>query len=168
MSNDCKVCIQSLAAYNNGRLINEWLDFPIHEDDLDAAKARVLSRGGGEELMIADSAGFPFRVGEYDSLTKLNEWAEVIEDRQVDEDALRAYCDNMNVGADSDPHETIRAFEAAYIGEYRRPENFAMEHWYGVEQIPEEFHCYIDWDSVARTMLSEGFFENNGYYFYNH
>lgn len=166
MSNDMRVCIQSLAAYNGGRLVFEWLDFPMGEDELAEAQARVLSRGGGEELMIADSEGFPFKVGEYDSLTKLNEWAEDLDGRRgFDAEAFAAYCENIHVKVEDDPLDVIEDYEEAYVGEFRSRADFAEETMCGVIEIPEHLQYYIDWEKMGRDMVLDGYYETRGYYF---
>jgi len=160
-----RICLQNLAAYNDGRLVFEWLDLPLSEDEIEGARRRVLRAGGGEELMLADSEGFPFPVGEYDSLDKLNDWAEALDNRGFNHDAFDAYCDNMHVSLGSDPIDTISEFEEAFIGEFRSHGDFAEDTMNGIIEIPEHLQYYIDWEKMGRDMVHEGYFETRGYYF---
>jgi len=162
-----RICIQNLSAYNGGRLIFEWLDLPASEDEIHAAQSRILEKGGGEELMLADSEGFPFKVGEYDSLARLNEWAEALDGEDVE--MIEAYCGNIHITADSDPRNTIQDAKDAFVGEFRSRAEFAEETYLSVyeREIPDFLRNHIDWYSVGSELLNDHW-EINGYYFRNH
>lgn len=162
-----RVCLQNLSAYNDGRLVFEWLDLPLPEDEIEQARRRVLRAGGGEELMLADSEGFPFKVGEYDSLDSLNNWAEALENAN-DPEMVAAYLANMDHGVDDDPKSVIEDAEERFIGKFESRADFAEEYVGQSIDVPEALQYYIDWDRMGRDCLMDGYFESNDHYFYNH
>ena len=103
------VCIGNYGAYNNGYLIDRWVDLPMDEGDL----ARLLRDmeaenrdiGAGEEFYVSDYDGTPFGIGcgsrgpfsEHTPIGSLNLLAQVMEDHPrecgIVQMALDAGCD---------------------------------------------------------------------------
>lgn len=103
------VCIGNYGAYNNGYLIDRWVDLPMEPGDL----ARLLHDmefenrdiGAGEEFYVSDFDGTPFGIGygsrspfsEYTPIESLNLLAQVMEDHPrecgIVQMALDAGCD---------------------------------------------------------------------------
>ncbi|MBR0405574.1 MAG: antirestriction protein ArdA, partial [Eggerthellaceae bacterium] len=86
------VCIGNYGTYNNGYLIDRWVDLPMDPGDL----AHLLHDmefenrdiGAGEEFYVSDYDGTPFGIGygsrgpfsEYTPIESLNLLAQVMED----------------------------------------------------------------------------------------
>ena len=103
------VCIGNYGAYNNGYLIDRWVDLPMDSGDL----ARLLRDmeaenrdiGAGEEFYVSDYDGTPFGIGygsrgpfsEHTPIESLNLLAQVMEDHPrecgIVQMALDAGCD---------------------------------------------------------------------------
>ena len=80
--------ITDLAEYVGGQLIGEWVAFPV--DDLDETLQGILTQPD-HEYFLTDWEGFPFQVGEYSSLQKINEQArEYGELQEYEQEAFRA------------------------------------------------------------------------------
>ena len=73
-----RIWIGNLGKYNEGYLVGEWVDLPC--DDFDEVFERIGINERYEETFIADFENdYGYEVGEYDSLTMLNEVAETLE-----------------------------------------------------------------------------------------
>lgn len=103
------ICIGNYGAYNNGYLIDRWVDLPMGSGDL----ARLLRKmeeenrgiGAGEEFYVSDYDGTPFNVAyggsgpfsECTPIESLNLLAQVMEDHPrecgIVQMALDAGCD---------------------------------------------------------------------------
>lgn len=100
-----KVFITDLAAYNEGNLVGKWVELPMEEEELETVIQEILQEGHCGEVLCYHEEWFitdyeaPFRVGEYEDIYRLNEWAERLEDcredcRQEDyEDVIQAIFD---------------------------------------------------------------------------
>lgn len=80
------IYLTNLAAYTRGRLQGEWVALPIDEEELAKVYKRIgigkASEGMDEEVFITDweSEINGVRIGEYESVSKLNEFAEQLEE----------------------------------------------------------------------------------------
>jgi antirestriction protein len=106
------VWIGSLHAYNCGSLVGEWTD-AFDLDQLQEVEARVLKRGGGEEIALMDFEGFGDMIGEYTQLDRVAEIAAAIEDHG---EALVLYASHAGFDADDDLAEFVERFESAHAG----------------------------------------------------
>lgn len=159
---DFRVCIQNLNAYNNGRLVFEWTD--VDFNTIEETVKRVLAHGG-EEYEIADTEGFPVPVPSSTQFEDLISWKEELETTHLSEEIVAAYCNHHGFDVTDDSRACIGAAEDAYIGTFATAEAFAVEYWGDGRDIPEDVRPYIDWDMVARDLLLDGYFEENGHYF---
>lgn len=162
-----RVWIGSLAAYNAGRLIGEWVD----ADDLDTlqeAAERVLKRGGGEEIALMDREGFGDLIGEYTQLERVAEIAQAIEEHGepfvIFWTSEPSWFESLEIGEASD------TFEEAYCGggwdsmrDYA--ENLAEE----LGAIPDDLSwplTHIDWEGAARELeIGDGYWIQDGHVF---
>ena len=74
--NEIRIALTNLADYNAGKLNFTWLTLPATEDELEEAFEEI---GNPEEHFISDYEA-PFSIGEYTSITKLNEMMEALSD----------------------------------------------------------------------------------------
>jgi antirestriction protein len=73
-SKEIKIYVANLSEYNNGRNLGEWFELPCSFYDI-KKKLRLDEPDYGEEWIILDYEA-PFKIGEYDSIEKLNKYAE--------------------------------------------------------------------------------------------
>ena len=80
------IYLTNLGKYNEGSLIGEWVSLPVNEDELNEVLKRIGINEEYEEYFITDyDSDIPgLYIGEYDSLSELNEIAEQIEDMDPD------------------------------------------------------------------------------------
>ena len=93
-----RVYLTNLGKYNEGELVGEWVDLPISDDELDEVLKRIgisdtPDENGNiyEEYFITDyeSDIDGLTVDEYESLSRLNDLAEVLED--MDDSDIRIF-----------------------------------------------------------------------------
>ena len=104
------ICIGCYASYNAGYLVDEWIDLPMPDDELDAALGRIRAHAQRltgdlcEELYVSDYDGMPLGVpygtgvfGECTPIRYLNVLARLIEryprEAEVVAAALGCGCD---------------------------------------------------------------------------
>lgn len=75
-----KIALTNLGKYNEGELVYTWLELPATDDGIRSAFESIGVKAGTEyeEHFISDYDA-PFRIGEYESIEKLNEVAEALE-----------------------------------------------------------------------------------------
>ena len=77
MTDDMQVYIANLGKYNEGYLVGAWFSFPIDEEDV---KEKIGLNDQYEEYAIHDTDNFPMEIGEYVSISELNQMYEMMED----------------------------------------------------------------------------------------
>lgn len=77
MTDDMQVYIANLGKYNEGYLVGAWFSFPIDEEDV---KEKIGLNENYEEYAIHDTDNFPMEIGEYVSISELNQMYEMMED----------------------------------------------------------------------------------------
>lgn len=118
-----RIYLTNLGKYNEGELVGEWVDLPISEDEF----AEVLKRIGisdtpdengiiYDEYFITDyeSDIDGLSVDEYESLSRLNDLAEVLED--MDDNDIKIFEAAVEAGdADIDDLEDFDTDEFLFI-----------------------------------------------------
>ena len=72
------IFITNLGKYNEGELIGEWVTLPISEEELKKVCERIGINEDYEEYFITDYECDFMKIGEYESISSLNEIAEKI------------------------------------------------------------------------------------------
>lgn len=145
-----RVWIGSLAAYNAGQLVGEWVD----ATDLEAMEA-VAAKLPGEEYALMDREGFGGLIDEYTALDTVAAIAEALEEHG---EAFRLYVENEGYSlGPEDVQSCVGDFEEAYVGERDSFREYAEEFvsevgWGGLEQIPDELWGYLDFEMIARDL----------------
>ena len=171
--------ITNLGKYNEGELIGKWIEFPASDDELQQVLKEIgccyTDENGRrhnimyEEFFFTDwNNDISFDFGEYPSISEVNDIAERVE-------ALAAYeLDVLKVilkEHTSDVDEALRIVEAC---DYRTwdgcdnmadvAKNMADEYDY-LDDIPERFQCYIDYEKWGRDLEIKGtFLEGDGFF----
>ena len=145
------VFIQSLADYNAGRIVGEWVDLTDKdENDLQNAINKVLSQSQeeiAEEWEFADYDGFyNLSLCSYTSIKTVIELAAAINEHG---EPYAIYADY--VGLD---YATIEGFEDSYRGEWESFKDYAIELFNEcyLNEIPESMRFYIDYEAFASDL----------------
>lgn len=167
---DPRVWIGALAAYNAGYLHGSWVGMNRELPDIENDRDHVLATSpepAEEEWFIADSDNYgELRVGEYESLERLQIVAEAIAEHG---EAVTAWLEH--VGWDDTDAEALRyrisQFEDAYLGEYDDARDYVAHYLdeSGLqdeidrlrEQLPEGLQGYLTFDEAgyARDLTVE-------------
>ncbi len=160
-----KVFITDLAAYNEGNLVGKWVELPKDEDELEEIIREILNEGHCGEVLCYHEEWFitdyeaPFRVGEYEDIYRLNEWAERLEDCREEDDVVRAIFDHAG--------SIEKGLDILEDGRYRvfyDCRNMADVAWTIVDErgllsdIPENIAQYFDYEAYGSDLEIEGTF----------
>lgn len=81
-----KIFLTNLGKYNEGELVGKWLDLPIYDIEDALLEIGVAENTMYEEYFISDySSDIDIKISSYESLTKLNKMAELLEDKDADD-----------------------------------------------------------------------------------
>ena len=153
MSNDIRIYVADLAAYNNGKLHGVWI---IATDDLDDIREQVNQmlaespEGFAEEYAIHDYEGFDgYALSEYEGLEAAHDIACFIEEYpDFAGELLNNFGGNLE--------EARTAAEENYCGCYKSLADFAEELTEETTQIPDNLAYYIDFERMGRDMELSG------------
>lgn len=165
-----KIYLTNLGKYNEGELVGEWVELPVDEDELEEVFKRIgisdePDADGRiyEEYFITDyeSDIDGLTVDEYESLDRLNEIAEAIEnlddwDLQIFKNAVEAGYEDADDIENFDP-DRYRLYEGVYddesLGEYIIDELYGGVDGLSEEELERHFDyeaygrdCTFDWD----------------------
>ena len=151
------VYIANLDEYVKGTLMGDWVSLPIEENDW---KDFLKTIGNPEEIAIHDyenNLGLDgLKIGEYMSIKELNELGERIECIELCKvNTFNAIFEVL--GYFEDALECLESDDYVYYGCITM-EEVAQKFLEGAHAIPIYFKKHIDYKSIARDML------NNGYY----
>ncbi len=147
-SDEIRIYVACLAAYNNGYLHGVWIDATQDLDDIQAAVSAMLASSpipAAEEYAIHDFEGFgAYRLSEYAGLEAAHAAACFIDEHPDYGAALLAH-----VG---DVEEAERIAEEDYCGCYASLADYAEELTEQSGPVPEHLALYIDYDRMAHDM----------------
>ena len=171
--------ITNLGKYNEGDLVYKLISFPIDAAELNEALKEISCKYTDEngvvhnefyeEFFFSDwECEIPFDFGEFPNISEINDIAERVEAlAEYEQDVLRVILEEHT----SDVDEALRIVED---NDYRTwdscdkmadvAEARADEFGY-LEDIPERFQCYIDYEKWGRDLEIKGtFLEGDGYF----
>ena len=154
MSEEVRVYVADLAAYNNGFLHGVWVDAAQDLDDMQEQVSEMLKASPceevAEEYAIHDYEGFgAYSVSEYEGLESVHEVACFLEEfGEVAGDVLSHFGDNME--------DARKALEENYNGCYSSLADYAEELTTDTSEIPKHLEFYIDYDRMGRDMEMSG------------
>jgi antirestriction protein len=153
MSNEIKIYVADLAAYNNGELHGVWIDATQDLEDIQAEVNAMLAASpvdDAEEYAIHDHEGFAgYGLGEYAGLETAHEVALFIEEYPAFGGALLSH-----FGDDLD--DAKKAAQDSYCGSHSSLADYAQELTEETTEIPESLRHYIDYDKMAYDMELNG------------
>ena len=155
MSEEIRIYVADLAAYNNGRLHGVWIDATEEMEDIWAQVNQMLKNspeGFAEEYAIHDYEGFGgYRVSEYEGLESAHNVAVFIEEHgEMAGELLN------NFGGDLE--DAKKAIEENYSGCYKSLAEYAEELTEQTAEVPENLAFYIDYERMGRDMELGGDF----------
>ncbi len=153
MSEDIRIYVADLAAYNNGKLHGVWVNVCNALDDILAEVHAMLDDSPeelAEEYAIHDYEGFDgYPVGEYEGIDNVHEIACFIEEHPKLAGGLLSQF-NGNVD------EARQAMEDGYCGCYSSVADYAQELTEETSLVPKQLAFYIDYERMGRDMEMSG------------
>jgi len=153
MSNEIRIYVADLAAYNSGRLHGVWIDACEELDDIQDQINRMLESSpiaDAEEYAIHDHEGFgSYGLGEYEGIKSAHEVACFIEEFPDFGDEL---LNNFN----GDIDEARTAAEENYYGCHTSLADYAQELTESTSEVPKHLELYIDYERMGRDMEING------------
>ncbi len=148
-----RIYVACLAAYNNGYLHGEWIDaaqepWPLY----DAVRAMLSASpvAGAEEWAIHDYEGFGgVRIGEHTGLDRVSELAAFIATHdEVGAAVLDYYSGSLD--------EAREALADRYLGAHASLADYMQEVTEETATIPHALRHYIDYAAMARDAEMSG------------
>lgn len=153
MSEEIKIYVADLAAYNNGKLHGVWIDALAEPEDSHKQIAKMLSNspeGFSEEYAIHDHEGFgEYQLSEYEGIESAHEIACFIaEHTEIGGELLSHFCGDLD--------EARKAMDEQYAGLYVSLADYAKELTEDSIDVPERIAAYVDYDRMGRDMTLSG------------
>ena len=162
MSEDIRIYVADLAAYNNGKLHGVWIDATLEVKDIYAQVKAMLADSpeeDAEEYAIHDYEGFcAYSLSEYQGLESTHEIACFIaEHGEIAGELLNHFGGCLE--------DARRAMEENYCGLFASLDDWVEALIEETTQIPEHLRYYIDYERMAYDMEISGdvFFIETGY-----
>lgn len=153
MSEEIRIYVADLAAYNAGKLRGVWIDATKDMEDIWNEVKAMLSKSPeplAEEYAIHDYEGFEgYGLSEYEGLDKAHEIACFIEEHGKIAGELLNY-----FGGDLE--EAIRMIEDNYCGLWDSLEDYARDLTEQTMEVPENLEHYIDYEKMGKDMALSG------------
>lgn len=146
-----RIYVADLEAYNNGRLVGEWLDLDDYNDadELMDAIQDVLKKSGGEEYAIHDYENFPSNLySEYMSRNDFQALYDVMETAKRNDLPLEVVQDIVSQYGEGGVEE--------FQGKYDNAEDFAQQlvDDIGIESF-NDYQYYLDVSETDRRLLAQ-------------
>jgi antirestriction protein len=153
MSDEIRIYVADLAAYNAGYLHGVWINACDEPNDIKMQINEMLAaspEGFAEEYVIHDYEGFgSYALSEYASIETAHEVACFIaEHPDFGGELLNHF--------DGDLEEAKTAAEYNYCGCYKSLADYAQELTEETTRIPENLTYYIDYERMGRDMEMSG------------
>lgn len=153
MSDEIRIYVVDLAAYNAGYLHGVWIDACDELDDIKAQITEMLAvspEDCAEEYAIHDYEGFgSYALGEYAGIETAHEVACFIAE-------YPDFGGELLTHFGGDLEEARTAAEENYCGCYQSLADYAEELTEQTTQIPENIVYYIDYERMGRDMELSG------------
>lgn len=140
MSEEIRIYVADLAAYNNGRLHGVWINACDDLDDIQEELSEMLKNsleGFAEEYAIHDYEGFGgYRLGEYDGIESAHEIADFIQEYpEIAGELLSHFGGSLD--------DARKAAEESYNGCYKSLADYAEKLTESTSEIPKHLEFYI-------------------------
>jgi len=153
MSDDIRIYVADLAAYNNGKLHGVWINALDEVGEIQEQVNAMLKdspEGHAEEWAIHDFEGFGgYGLSEYEGFERVHDLACFInENSEIAGELLNHF--------DGDLSEATKAIEENYNGCYSSIADYVQELTQDTSEIPEHLAFYIDYEKMGRDMDLNG------------
>lgn len=165
MEKTIRIYVANLHMYNSGNMLGNWFELPVSKHQIFRA-LKIGQEGFGEEWIILDYEA-PFKICEYESIDKLNHYAEKLEKLP---DFLFA---NLEEAMDYENIEEILEndgenfrFYADVSGDEDLGHRMVEDVYGSVSSLPHEvLENYFNYEAFGRDIELEtsGFYGRNGY-----
>ena len=153
MSEDIRIYVACLAAYNSGYLHGRWIDATLELDDIWEQVKVMLAASpveDSEEYAIHDYEGFGgYGLGDYEGIERAHELACFIEEYP----ALAGELLNHFGGSLDDARKAV---EDQYSGCYSSLADYVQEWTENTSEIPSSLEFYIDYERMGRDFELSG------------
>jgi len=152
-----RIYVACLAAYNNGKLHGAWIDCDQDAEAIWDEINEMLKNSpepDAEEWAIHDFENWQgIEIGEYESIERVAELAELLEEHGK---AFAAY--HQYYGE----YATEEDFSDRYLGQYESEEDFVYEQWNQdgrLDQLEKMgiHDSWIDWEAIARDWFIDSY-----------
>lgn len=148
MSEEIRIYVACLAAYNNGKLHGVWIDATDDIDDIQDQINEMLESSpeeDAEEWAIHDYEGYgSYRLSEYEGIQSAHEIACFMEEHGEIAAELLSHFSTID--------EAKKAMEESYAGCHESVADFAEELTTDTTEIPESLAFYIDYEKMGRDL----------------
>ena len=153
MSNEIRIYVADLAAYNNGILHGQWIDALQSVDEIQTAIFSMLGDSpitGAEEWAFHDYEGFEgVQISEYEGLETVHNLALFIDEHgKLGAKLLEHWCGDID--------QATEALDEHHCGEYESLEDYAQCFTEETSEVPEHLAAYIDYEKMGRDMELSG------------
>jgi antirestriction protein len=152
MTNEIKIYVADLAAYNSGYLHGVWIDATLDVSDIQASISRMLAASpvaDAEEYAIHDHEGFDgYDLGEYAGIDTAHDIALFLEEYEDFGGALLNHCGDLD--------DAKKSASEDYCGCHKSLADYAQELTEETTEIPQTLRHYIDYEAMARDMEMNG------------
>ncbi len=153
MSDDIRIYVADLSAYNSGRLHGVWINALDDVGEIqDQANAMLKNspEPNSEEWAIHDFEGFEgYGLSEYEGFERVHELACFIDENP---ELAGKLLNHFN----GDLDEAKKAIEESYSGCHSCAADYAQELTEETSEIPEHLAFYIDYEKMGRDMELSG------------
>lgn len=151
MSEEIRIYVACLAAYNSGYLHGVWIDATQELDDIQEQVSNMLKASPiemAEEYAIHDYEGFEsVRLSEWEGLERAHNIACFIEEHgTLGAELLNIY----------DIEEASKALEDNYHGCFSSLADYAEQFTSDISSVPEHLQYYIDYERMGRDWEISG------------
>ena len=153
------IFITNLGKYNEGELLGEWVELPIDAEELKKVCERIGINEVYEEYFITDYECDFMKIGEYESISNLNEIAEKLGELDEEEQkVVKALISECSYTID----EAIEKVNCGDYSIYSDCDNMTDVAYQVVEEcgylneVPDTVARYFDYESFGRDLGIEG------------
>lgn len=155
------IYLTNLGKYNEGELVGEWVKLPVSDEELQKVFKRIGINEEYEEYFITDYECDFYKIGEYESISTLNEIAEKLDD--LDEEQGQV----VKVLMSECGYDLDEAIEKAESGDYciytdcndmTDVAYVVVEECDYLRNVPETVARYFDYEAFGRDLGIEGSF----------
>lgn len=165
-----KIYVANLGKYNEGYLVGEWISLPATEEELEELFVRIKVGHYNEEgeyvpyymengIIYEEVAIHDYEteisgltIDEYDSISRLNELAEELEDRDLEE--IEAIIEATGYSLD----EALEIDDYTFFKDWTL-EDVARDIIESEYDLPEFALRYFDYEAFARDLSYDGYTE---------